>query len=91
MELNLQFALIIAFIIVLIYLCYQHCSSESFANVEEKATQLTQWVNQHPRGKYVEFIQDNPESNIVEYTKLRDLSARTGHATTRSAISMLKL
>lgn len=48
--------------------------SEGFSTVEEKAQQLSGWMTQHPTAPYVEYIQANPESNIVEYTKLRDIT-----------------
>ena len=47
--------------------------AEDFTTNEEKATQLSQWVTENPSSPYTEFIQSNPESNIVEYTKLKEL------------------
>jgi hypothetical protein len=54
-------------------LCF---AQEDFATVDEKASQFSEWMTQHPSPTYAEFIQSNPDSNIVEYTKLRELSAR---------------
>ena len=85
----IQFALLCAVIIVLIYF---YCGRrEDFANVTAKATQLSQWMNAHPNGSYDEFIRNNPESNIVEYTKLRDITASSGHTTIGSAVEALKI
>lgn len=79
----MQIAIICVVAIICIYICkIAHrgggcwwCGSEDFATVEEKASQLTRWIDNHPTGPYIEFIQANPDSNIVEYNKLRELSA----------------
>lgn len=91
MEINIQNVIICVLIIGLIYCLYMHYCSEQFVSLEEKSSQLTKWMNKNPRGRYVKFIQDNPESNIVEYTKLRDLSARTGGVNTKSASELLRM
>lgn len=60
-------------IIVVVLVIYQALRDreEDFATVREKATALSQWMRAHPRATYREFISENPESNQVEYMKLR--------------------
>lgn len=74
---TIYIALICAFVILWIY--YNgipgFTQSEDFATLDEKARHLTTWIQMHPTGPYVEFIKANPDSNIVEYTKLRQLLA----------------
>ena len=70
------FACIVAIICVYLYLLAMRVyagQTEDFTTNEEKATQLSQWVTENPSSPYTNFIQANPESNIVEYTKLKEL------------------
>ena len=82
--------IVCAFIIILIWTFIRR-PREDFATVEEKANQLSKWFVTHPNGKYVEFVRDNPESNIVEFTKLRNLSFERGNISTKSAVEALRI
>ena len=47
---------------------------EDFANIDSKATVLANWIAARGQSsRYVDFIRDNPDSNIVEYARLRGL------------------
>lgn len=78
------------FIIILIWTFIRR-SREDFATVEEKANQFSKWFMTHPNGKYAEFVRDNPESNIVEFTKLRNLSFERDNISTKSAVEALRI
>lgn len=67
----------IVVILVLLYLG-GFCCTEGFANVEDKARHLSSWLIDNPDAQYIEFIKANPESNIVEYTKLKQNGQRVG-------------
>jgi len=49
---------------------------EDFANIDEKVAHLREWVQARPRAPYTEYITANPDSNIVEYARLRQLQSR---------------
>ena len=51
-------------------------TSEEFANVPDKARILSSWLSQNTSARYTEYIVANPDSNIVEYARLRQLQAR---------------
>ena len=47
---------------------------EDFANIDSKAAVLANWIAARGQSsRYVDFIRDNPDSNIVEYARLRGL------------------
>jgi hypothetical protein len=49
-------------------------NGEYFANINDKTTVLTNWFSSHGQSaRYVDFIHDNPDSNIVEYARLRNM------------------
>lgn len=74
---NQLFAIIVALVILVIFIVIRHSQpnfAEDFANVDSKATVLSNWFAQHGQSaRYVDYIRDNPDSNIVEYSRLRDI------------------
>jgi Flp pilus assembly pilin Flp len=84
---------LIALVIVIIIVIRAR-GSESFTSVGDKVDELTEWMSAHGGGSsatYANFIEDNPDSNIVEYTKLRALYADGRVASRQSVIEELKI
>lgn len=66
-------AVICVFVILLCVLYFKYWSNEGFASLDQKAGALSSWLRARPSASYGEYIEANPESNIVEYTKIRSL------------------
>lgn len=65
--------IVLAIIIVFAY----QCREEGFTTIQEKTRALLAWDRAHPNASYAEFIRENPESNQVEYIKLRSSTPST--------------
>lgn len=69
--------ILIVFIIIMVYIVARDsilAREESFATVGDKARTLSLWMRKNGGAStYTGFIADNPDSNIVEYNKLRAL------------------
>lgn len=82
----------IILIILIIVICIvardsMHSREETFATLNDKANALSLWMRKHggANATYANFIADNPDSNIVEYNKLRALYD-SGRINSQSAI-----
>lgn len=87
---EIQIALICAILVIILIVLACMQREEDFATVEDKATQLSKWMRAHPGAPYVDFIRANPDSNIVEYTKMRTLYT-THRLGSKSAVEALRV
>lgn len=85
-------ALLVVLVIIAIIAYYYRASwmCEGFATPREKASALSRWVSDNPRALYAEYIVANPESNIVEYSKIKELYAQ-GKLNPANSIRALRL
>jgi len=63
-------------IILIVALIIYWFSKESFTTIDDKARVYVRWFATNPNPVYVNFLRDNPDSNIVEYNKMMALRAQ---------------
>jgi len=66
-------------IIVIVMIIVSRAREECFANIGEKVDAFAQWARENGDSpRYDKFIADHPDSNIVEYTRVRNLISTGG-------------
>ena len=69
----MKFQIIAIFTAVLIIAIYLN-SKEDFATKREKASTIFDWFQSHLNPAYVDYKRDIPDSNVVEYQDVLDIS-----------------
>lgn len=83
---------VIALIAVFAFIAYRATHPrEDFANIDEKVAHLREWIETRPRSPYTEYIAANPDSNIVEYARLRQLQSQRMLHDTRALRNALRI